>query len=490
MRVGMPVAVCEFVGGAAARRRAQHRDVDAAVGVGERAQRQGLAGAGDAGDADDPVRPAGSLVDEHPLLARSSGPLPISAAASGRRSSGGTATSRPASASSSASRSTASSSRVVNRAGRPGRSPASTSSTPGKRDSSPASSTSSLTLSPAGSEPAIARTSSGIVNVVCFSVRPSRPSRRRSKLVELEPVANDRALGARALRAPAAEAMLGRARQPLLAQPGQVDLLLRLTGRERGDPRRGEPLSSERLHVLDQQAPPSREGPDRRLGYPGELAHPLRRLGPLQPKPPSQFVPKVRLVQVAGREPVGAQDRFAVERPPLAVGGTRHVGHDHMRVQMRVLRPARAVPERRRDEPLTMLAAGAAMAAPDDAGLALEVAERRLPRGLMRLADLAANPLVVGERVQQADALRAREHEVVPRNRCQPLRLLPPLPALEVERPDGDRPLAHRRPQLVPVAGSTPRRSVPSPPSSTTPTSPSSEAPLPAHIPGDSPRPA
>ena len=121
----------------------------------------------------------------------------------------------------------------------------------------------------------------------------------------------------------------------------------------------------------------------------------------LDAEPARELVPKVGLVEVAGGEPVGAQDRLAVERPPLPVVGAGEVRDDHVRVQVRVLRPARAVPERGRDEALAVLADRAAAAAADDAGLALEIAERRLPGRLVRLADLAAHPLVVGERVQR-----------------------------------------------------------------------------------------
>ena len=221
-----------------------------------------------------------------------------------------------------------------------------------------------------------------------------------------------------------------------------------------------------------------------------ELGHPLDRLRPLEPEPPRELVAELRLVEVAGGEPVGLQDRLAVERPPLAVVGAGHVGDDHVRVQVRVLRPRGAMPERRRDEALAVLADRAAVAAADDARLALEIAERRLPGRLVRLADLAPHLLVVGQRVQHADALRAREDEVVARDRREPLRLLAPLAALHVElRTVIVRSRTGVR-SALPLAGLTPRSSVPSSPSSTTPTSPSAAAPLPAQIPGDSPRPA
>lgn len=91
-----------------------------------------------------------------------------------------------------------------------------------------------------------------------------------------------------------------------------------------------------------------------------------------------------------------------------------------------------------------MLAAVAALAAANDAGLPLQVAERRVPGGLVRLADLTAHSLVVGQRVQQADALRTGEHEVETGNRPMRLPILHPPAGLEVERADSDGPLAHR----------------------------------------------
>ena len=66
---------------------------------------------------------------------------------------------------------------------------------------------------------------------------------------------------------------------------------------------------------------------------------------------------------------------------------------------------------RPRRSPERALADDAARAAPDDAGLVLEVRERRLPGRRVRLVD-GAPGLVVAERVQEADALRDGEDEV------------------------------------------------------------------------------
>ncbi len=105
------------------------------------------------------------------------------------------------------------------------------------------------------------------------------------------------------------------------------------------------------------------------------------------------------------------------------------------------------MPERGGDERPAVLADRAALAAAYDRRLPLQVDECRLPRALVRLAHFTANPLVLGKRMEQADALRAREDEVVAGDRGEPLLLLPPLAALHVEHANGDRALPHRRPQ-------------------------------------------
>jgi hypothetical protein len=87
----------------------------------------------------------------------------------------------------------------------------------------------------------------------------------------------------------------------------------------------------------------------------------------------------MRFVEVAGGEPVGLEDRLAVERSPLAVVGAGHVGDDDVRVQVRLLRAARAVAEGGRHETSAVLTDKTALAAAYHACLPLEVAERRLP---------------------------------------------------------------------------------------------------------------
>lgn len=89
--------------------------------------------------------------------------------------------------------------------------------------------------------------------------------------------------------------------------------------------------------------------------------------------------PELRFVQVAGGEPVRLKDRLAVEREPRPVIRPGHVGDDKVRVQVRLLRPTRPVPESGDDEAPTVLPHPSTLATADDAGLLLEVAKRRLP---------------------------------------------------------------------------------------------------------------
>ena len=332
-----------------------------------------------------------------------------------------------------------------------------------------------------GASAATARTSSGIVNVGCFSVSPSGASSRTasSSGSTARSAGRGRSCDEPAQLAPA-EAVLGRPRQPLLAQPRQVDLLLRLAGRERRHAGGGEALRAERLHVLEQRPPPGRERPDRLLRHLRELGHPFHRLGPLEPEPPRQLVPQLGLVQVAGREPVGAQDRLAVERPPLAVVGAGHVGDDHVRVQVRVLRPATC---------------GAGTPPPRTPRRAR--APRRRGRGAPRRPPARDTPSAAchADSCASLTSRRTRSSSV---SACSRLTLFGhentrSYPDTGASRFCSSRhsPLSTSSARTVivrsrtgarnvaPLAGSTPRSSVPRSPSSTTPTSPSPDSTAP-----------
>ena len=282
MRLRMPVAVFELVGGTAARRRPQNLDVDAAVGVDERAQRQRLPRAGDARDADDPVRAAGGLVDEHPLFPREV--VPGQHQRLGQRS--------PLRR---RDRHVAAGERELDRlplhreqlAGREPRRPA------GHRlrfDELDAGEARQLVcelehpvdLLTRGQRAGDRAHQLGHGERRLLLGQPLAPEYAVGELLELNPVPSNGSLVEERVELAPPEAVLGRACLPLLAQARQVDLLLRLPRRQRRHPRRGEALGAERLHVLEQRLAAGREGADRLLRDADELAHPLDRLASIR----------------------------------------------------------------------------------------------------------------------------------------------------------------------------------------------------------------
>ena len=200
-------------------------------------------------------------------------------------------------------------------------------------------------------------------------------------------------------------------------------MLLSFAGLERRDLGCVVALLSAAGEFLDDLRAAGRELADHRARDVRQLGHALAWLVPFDAERTGELGAELSLVEVAGGEPVALEDRLAVERTPRAVArGLRHVRDDHVGVEVRVLRPARAVLIGGRDEPAGVLAMDAVAAATGHARLVFEVAERRLPRRQVRLVDCAAG-LLVAERVEEADALRRREDEVEPGDRREPLRL-------------------------------------------------------------------
>jgi hypothetical protein len=158
----------------------------------------------------------------------------------------------------------------------------------------------------------------------------------------------------------------------------------------------------------------------------------------------------MRLIQIAGRQPEGLQERLPVEGPPLPIArALRQVGDDHVRMQMRLGRPARAVLVGGSQEALAALPAVAVLPPACHARLRLQESERRPPSRAVRLRNLTTR-LLVAERVQEADALRRREDQIEPGDGGE-LLLLPPAPARGgVDPLDRDRARLHRSPQLLP----------------------------------------
>ena len=130
-----------------------------------------------------------------------------------------------------------------------------------------------------------------------------------------------RSRGGRGRELRPSESVLGGAGAPVLAQPRQVDVLLAVARLDRGDLGGVEARRCPaRSRSLDAPAPAaSRTRATTAAGTPAISAIPLLRRLPLDPERAGQLGAQVGLVEVAGGEPVGLQDRLAVERAPLAV---------------------------------------------------------------------------------------------------------------------------------------------------------------------------
>ena len=338
----------ELVGGAATRRRPDHRDPSRLVRLVEHAEGGGLSRTGDAGDADDPVGSQGGLADERALLAGQVGSrerLTENRLVHARRI-------RAAAGESKLERRALELEQLARR--EPRRPPRALLGAE-KLDAGQAD-----------------ELRGRIEHLLGRATIPQRAGHRADELghregrlllgkrvqggqIELLAIDSRSTLTMQfdqVAQLMPTEAVLGRARLPLFAQPRQVDLFFRLTGGERGDAGSDEAFGTARLHVLDERLPPRRERPHYLLRYGFEVGHSLHRLGPAEAESPGDLVAQLRLVEVAGGEPVGPQDRLAVERQPLPVRRTSHVGDDHVGVQVRILRPAGAMSEGRGDEAL------------------------------------------------------------------------------------------------------------------------------------------
>ncbi len=100
-----------------------------------------------------------------------------------------------------------------------------------------------------------------------------------------------------------------------------------------------------------------------------------------------------------------------VERRPLPVGAERQVGHQHVRVQLRIAGARGPMPERRRHEPVARDRVHPGRPAPRHRRCALHVAQRIQHRPVVRVAQHRAQR-VVADAEQHAHALRRRERQI------------------------------------------------------------------------------
>ena len=142
-----------------------------------------------------------------------------------------------------------------------------------------------------------------------------------------------------------------------------------------------------------------------------DLRHPVAHRAP--PHPRQTFThsrTQMRLVEEAGRLGV-LVDRRGIKRRPPPISAARHVrGHD-VGVQLRVLGATHPMAIRRRHEPRPRLVADTAAAAAHPTRLALQIAQRRVDRRLVRLHQRPGQRRLA-DREQHAHRLRRRERQI------------------------------------------------------------------------------
>ena len=112
---------------------------------------------------------------------------------------------------------------------------------------------------------------------------------------------------------------------------------------------RGPDVPRSRQRRLDLRAPAA-ERPQHRLRHADDLGDPVADRRPLDPERPGQLRAQHRLVDEARRPRVRVQPP-AIQRRPAPVRPTAEVRDQDVRVQLRITRARRAVPERRRHQP-------------------------------------------------------------------------------------------------------------------------------------------
>ena len=113
--------------------------------------------------------------------------------------------------------------------------------------------------------------------------------------------------------------MFGGPCAPVLAQGGQVEVLLSFAGFERRDLGCVVTVLTAAGEFLDDLPAAGRELADDRARDVSQLRHALAWLLPFDAERTGQLGAELSLVEVAGGEPVALEDRLAVERAPVAV---------------------------------------------------------------------------------------------------------------------------------------------------------------------------
>ncbi len=180
-------------------------------------------------------------------------------------------------------------------------SPGSTCSMPGMRESSSAAASTCSPEAPPGREPATARTSSGTWSVVCVAVSPSALSRPASSSRIGDGRLQAALVDKPRRRLAATDAMLGAPGEPLLAQAWRVDLLLLSRVASAATRAAAKPSVPSASMCSTRDCRRVENALIAAWGTWTSPAIPFHGVSPTRARPAGQLVPKLGLVEVAGR---------------------------------------------------------------------------------------------------------------------------------------------------------------------------------------------
>jgi hypothetical protein len=209
------------------------------------------------------------------------------------------------------------------------------------------------------------------------------------------------------------EADLGGLRFPHLTHRPVVEgRFLGLAGGEGCDLRGAGRTESDLVEVLLDLLAAIREVIAHLLVDPHDIGDALLHRAPLDTEPTGQLVTQMRLVEVPGCGGVEEQPT-GVQGPPLPIGTFGHVGHQHVRVEVRVTCPAGAVPEPGHDDSVDLDLVDPVLPGPRACRLGFDVREGGVDRSLVRIANHGSR-VGITETGEQRHGLRRPKRQIEP----------------------------------------------------------------------------
>jgi hypothetical protein len=169
-------------------------------------------------------------------------------------------------------------------------------------------------------------------------------------------------------------------------------------------------MHAELCHPVLYLDAPGAERAQHRSRDPVDLRHPVTRRMPRHAEPARQFGAQVRLIQKPGGALMPIQ-QAGVERAPSAVDTAGHVRDQHVRVDLRITGPRRAMTERCGDQTGGVDLVHAVAAAASERRGAFEIPDRGHDRRVVR-RDRLGRDATVSQRVQKRHRLGRRERRV------------------------------------------------------------------------------